>query len=196
MGLKTIDQYLVTAQTKARTHVGSGSAILEVTIALMSDVPRDTDGSTTVGDTAAELTNVTSLVFTGETQLVALSIDRDVLDVLLRHALDRSVDGVNAALLTHCLGAVIGVGTSTVPVTWQGLGRQRDCNAPLLRDADQEVTCHPEVVAHGDALAWTDLEFPLRRHYFGIDARDVDARIQASAVVGLHDVASEDPSGA
>jgi hypothetical protein len=105
------------------------------------------------------------------------------------------------------------VSTSTVPVTGKRLGVERNLHAELnasdtsepttmlkqhdiktthvFGDADEQEPGQPEVVAHVDALARADLELPLRRHNLGVDARDVDAGVQASTVVRLNDVAGE-----
>lgn len=50
--------------------VAGGSAVLVVSVALLGDVTRDTDRSATVGDARRELTNVTSLVFAGQSEVV------------------------------------------------------------------------------------------------------------------------------
>jgi len=155
-------------------------------------VSRDTDGGTTVCNTGTELADVASLVATSETQFVVLSIDSDVLVVPLGELLNGGVDGFHASWLTHGLGAVVGVATGTVPFTLKGFGVERDLDAPLLSNADQEVACHPEMVTHFDALARTDLELPLRWHDFCIDTADVDTSIQACTVVGFDQVTGKD----
>lgn len=43
-----------------------------------------------------------------------------------------------------------------------------------------------------DALARTDLEFPLRWHHLGVDTRDLQASVQACLVMGLDNVSTED----
>jgi len=50
------------------------------------------------------------------------------------------------------------------------------------------------VISHILSLARTDLELPLRRHDFGVDSRNVDSSVEASTVVSLDHVASEDLS--
>lgn len=47
-----------------------------------------------------------------------------------------------------------------------------------------------------NALAGPDLVFPLSRHYFGVDTRDIDASVQAGLVVRLNDVAAVHLAGA
>jgi hypothetical protein len=53
-----------------------------------------------------------------------------------------------------CLYAGVTIsGINAVPVAREGLGVERDSDAPLLCDADQEVPRHPEVVAHTTAVS-------------------------------------------
>ena len=174
------------------TDVGSRAPVLEVSITLSSNMTRDTNGGTTVGNTRAEVANVASLVTTGETKVVVFSVDGNVLVVPLAQFLDGSLDGLHASGFTHRLGAVVGVAASAIPVTLEGLGVERDLDAPLLGNTDEEVASHPEVVTHGNALARTNLELPLRGHDLGVDAANVDASVQACAVVGLNQITGKD----
>jgi hypothetical protein len=72
---------------------------------------------------------------------------------------------------------------------------ERYLDTPLLSDANEKIPCHPEVITHRDSFAGTDLELPLRRHHFGVNATDVNAGIQARAVVGLDEITGEDFAG-
>jgi hypothetical protein len=159
-------------------------------------VPRNTDGSTTVGYTRTEITDVTSLVTTSEPQLVVLSVDCNVLVVPLCKLFDGRIDVLHSSGLTHGQGAVVGVATSAVPVTLERFRVEGDLDSPLLGNADQKVTSHPEVVTHGNTLARTDLELPLRRHDLSVDTADVDTRVQASTVVSLNEITCDDLSSA
>lgn len=174
------------------TDVRSGTPVLEVTIALSADMTGDTNGGTTVGNTRGENTDVASLMATSETHVIVLTVNGDVLIVSEGQLLDRSLDGLHSAGLTHLLGAVVGVAASTVPVTLEGLGVEGDLDIPLLGNTDEEVTSHPEVITHGDTLTRSDLELPLRGHDLGVDTRDVDTGVEASTVVGFDQVTSED----
>lgn len=178
-----------------RVAVGSGTTVLEVTVALRGNVTGDTDGSTTVGNTRREVTNVTSLVLAGKTLVVVGTVNGNVLVVALGELLDGSLDGLHTALLAHGLGRVVGVATSTVPVTGDSLGVERDLDTPLLSDSDEEVTGKGEVVTHLDTLAGANLELPLGRHDLGVDTRDVDTGVEAGTVVGLDEVTGEDLAG-
>jgi hypothetical protein len=179
-----------------RVNVGSRATVLQVTVPLSSHVPRDTDGSTTVSDTGTEVTNVTSLVTTCETELVVFTVHGDVLVVTLRELLDGLVNVLPSSWLAHRECAVVGVATSTVPITLKRLRVVGNLDTPLLGDANQEETCHPKMVTHGDAFTRTDLELPLTGHNLGIDTADVHARVETSTVVGLDEITSKDLSGA
>lgn len=153
---------------------------------------RNTNRSTTVGNTRAEVSNMASLMTTGETQLIVLSVDSNVLVVLLGELLNGSINGLHASRLTHRLGGVVGVASSTVPVSLKRLGVERDLDSPLFCNANKQITGHPQVISHGDTLTWTNLELPLCRHDFSVDTADVHTRVEASAVVGFDKVTSED----
>ena len=155
----------------------------------------NSDGSTTVGNTRRKVTDVASLVLTSETLVVVSTVDGNVLVVALGELLDGSLNGLHTALLAHRLGRVIGVATSTVPVTGNSLGVERDLDTPLLSDSDEEVTGEGEMVTHLDTLARADLELPLGRHDLGVDTRDVDTSEQAGTVVSLDEVTGEDLAG-
>jgi hypothetical protein len=42
------------------------------------------------------------------------------------------------------------------------------------------------MITHGDTLARSDLELPLRRHDLSINTADVDAGVEAGTVVSLN----------
>lgn len=178
-----------------RIDVGSGTPVLEVAESLLSDVSGNTDGSTTMGNTRREGRNAGGLVSAGETEVVVLAVHSDVLVVPLGELLDGSLDGLHSAFLAHGLGGVVRVAASAVPVALERLGVEGDLDAPLFGYPDEQEAGHPEVVAHGDTLARTDLEFPLRGHDLGVDTGDVDTSVDAGAVVGLDQVTSEDLAG-
>ena len=178
------------------TDVGGGTPVLQVAITLSSDMTGDTDGSTTVGNARAEGSNVTGLVATSETHVVVVSVDSDMLVVLLGELFDGSLDDLHATFNTHGSGTEVGVAPSTVPFTGQWLGVERDLDTPLLGKTDEEVAGHPEVVTHLDTLARTNLELPLGRHHLCVDTADFDTGVQADAVVSLNQVTCEDLSGA
>lgn len=128
------------------------------------------------------------LVLTSKTLVIVGTVDSNVLVVALRELLDSSLDRLHTALFAHGSGRVVGVATSAVPVTGDSLGVERDLDTPLFGNSDEEVTGKSEVVTHLDTLARADLELPLSRHDLGVDARDVDTRVEAGTVVGLDKV--------
>lgn len=102
--------------------VRRGATILKVTLAVLGALAGDTDGATTVGNTVRELVDVTGLVATGETLLVALTIDGDVLNVTGLELLHGGLNNLHTTIGTSGVGGDVGVKTGTVPLTLDGLG--------------------------------------------------------------------------
>lgn len=157
---------------------------------------RDTNGSTTVGNTTAELADVAGLVATSETHVIVFTVDGNVLVVPGGELLDGGLDDLHSSRFPHGLGGEVAVASGTVPVTSEGLGVEGDLDTPLLGDTDEEVASHPEMVTHRDTLTRADLELPLRGHNLSVDTRDVDAGVEAGAIVGFDQITSEDLAGA
>ena len=133
------------------------------------------------------------LMLASETELIVLAVDGNVVHVLLRELLNGVFDGLNTALLAHCLGRIVRVASCTIPVArLEGLGMERYLDAPLFSHTDEEEAGHPKVVTHGDTLAGTNLELPLRGHDLGVNTRDINTSVEACAVVGLDQITSED----
>lgn len=133
---------------RRHTDVRSGAAVFEVSVALRADMTRNTDGSATVSNARREGANVTGLVTPRETEVVVLAVDRNMLIVPLRKFRNRLLDELHASRLAHRLRRVVGVAAGTVPIAREGLGVEGNLDTPLLRNADEEVTSHPEVVTH------------------------------------------------
>jgi len=77
-------------------------------------------------------------VLAGQPALVALAVGGDVLLVPQLQLLDRGLDHLVPTLVPHGLGAVVRVGTGTVPVTRDGLRvechhHSGDLGDPLLK---------------------------------------------------------------
>lgn len=178
-----------------RVSVGGRSSVLEVTLAILGALAGNTDGTTTVSDTVGELVNGTSLVATGKTSLVTLTVDGNVLNVTGLELLHGSLNGLHTTLSTGGVGGDVSVKTGTVPVTGNGLRMERDLSTEFFGDTVEEETRHPKVVAHLDTLARTDLVLPLSGHDLGVDAGDVDTGVQAGLVVSLNDVTAVDLAG-
>ena len=115
--------------------------------------------------------------------LVALSVRRNVHGVTLLQLLAVLLDDVPAAGGdAGLLGGVVGVASRAIPVPRDGLRVKGDLDVEHLTDAHHDVAGHPQVVAHVDANAWPDLVLPLGRQHLAVDARDVDAGVQAQPV--------------
>jgi hypothetical protein len=129
---------------------------------------------------------------TAESEFVILPVNGNMFVVLLAELLYRSLNRLYAALLAHLFRRVIGVATSTVPVSRKRLGMKGDLDIKLLSDADKKEASHPEMVSHLDAFAGTDLELPLRRHNFGVDTANIDAGVEAGSIVCLDQITGKD----
>jgi hypothetical protein len=114
----------------------------------LSALSRDTNGCTTVSDTISERVDATSLMSASKTHGVVLSVDCNVLLVAALELLDSSLNVLHASLLAHLLRREVAVKTSSVPVTWNWLGVERDLGTELLSNAVEKETGHPEMVTH------------------------------------------------
>lgn len=128
--------------------VGSGATILKVTLAVLGALAGDTDGATTVGNTVRELVDAAGLVATGETLLVALTVDGDVLNVAGLELLHDGLNNLHTTIGTSGVGGDVGVKTGTVPLTLDGLGVEGDADTKLFSDTVEKETGHPEVITH------------------------------------------------
>ena len=162
----------------------------------------------------------TNLVATSETLVIVCAVNGNVLSVSLAELLNSLVNGLDTTLLPHGLGGEVGVAASAVPFAWDSLGVEADLDTPLFRNADEEVPGDSQVVSHLDTETGADsnqfrgsqvrslrimdaervlcnsLEFPLSRHDLGVDTRDLDASVEAGAVVSLDEITSVDLSSA
>mmetsp|Transcript_35699 Transcript_35699/g.89804 ORF Transcript_35699/g.89804 Transcript_35699/m.89804 type:complete len:297 (+) Transcript_35699:455-1345(+) len=101
--------------------------------------------------------------------------------------LDGLDDLVVAAWRPHGCRGVVRVASGAVPITAHGLGVEGHVDAVHLANANHQVPRHPHVVPRLDALARADLVLPLAGHHLRVDARNLDARIEAGLVVGIRD---------
>jgi len=154
---------------------------------------RDTDGCTTISDTVREGADVASLMLAGQTKLIVLAVDSNVIHVLLGELLNGLLNGLNTTFLAHGLGRIVRVAPSTVPVALlEWLGMEGYLDTPLFGYTDEEEAGHPQVVTHRDTLAGANLELPLRRHDLSVDTRDINTSVEARAVVSLDQITRED----
>lgn len=66
----------------------------------------------------------------------------------------------------------------TVPVALNRLGVEGGDNAMFLAEQVQQVACKVHLISYFQSAHWSYLELPLPRHYFSVDARNDDARLQ------------------
>ena len=82
-----------------------------------------------------------------------------------------------------------------VPVALHRLGLDRDLDAVILGQTEEEVAGDPQVVADGDGVGRADLEFPLAGHDFGVGAGDGKASLNAGGGVLFDEVTAVDLHG-
>ena len=124
----------------------------------------------------------------GETLLV-VSIKGNVKLVLRSHSLQESLNVVHATDLSHGLGGIVGVATSSVPVT-EELGLEAHRDTEVLSNTSHQVSGNPDLVTNLDSEARADLELPLTWHNLGICSRNLDLSEEASLVVSIDDGAT------
>lgn len=130
-----------------------------------------------------------------KSEVVVLTVDGDMLLVSGSKLLDGILDVLHSTGLTHALGGNVSVAASTVPVSLEGLGVERNLDTKLLSDSVEEVSGHPELIGHGDTLARANLVLPLRRHDLSVDTGDVDTGVETGSVVCLNNVSGENLAG-
>jgi len=122
---------------------------------------------------------------------VVLSVDSDVFLVTLAELLNGGVDILESSLGSHLLGRVVGVASSSVPVSADGLGVERDDDAELLSESVHDETGHPHVVSYINSETGSNLVLPLSRHDLSVDTGDLNSGVQACSVVGFYEWATE-----
>src|SRR5690606_11723403 len=104
--------------------------------------------------------------------------------------LDRLENLRVSARLTHFARRKIRVTSRAVPVATGRLRVEAHLNPVIFGDADEQVACEPEMVAHLGGPGGTDLKFPLPRHHLGVDSRDLEPGRKTRIEVPLGDLAS------
>lgn len=129
-------------------RVTGGSSVFEIALSVLCTLSGDTDTATTVGDTPAELVDASGLVAAGETVLVTLAVDSDVLWVTGLEFLHGGLDDLHATLGTHGSRGHVGMEAGAVPVTGDGLGSKADDDTEVFGDTVEEEAGHPELVTN------------------------------------------------
>jgi hypothetical protein len=174
-----------------RVHVGRRASILEITIPIGLSGAGNTARATSVGNTVRELIDGSSFMLSCETALVTSTVGCDVFGVLLAKLLQSSFDDRKSTRLAHRFGTEIGVATSTIPVTRDGLRVVGNDDAEFLADSSQQVSRDPHVVTGVDTFGRTNLVFPLPGHNFTVNTRNINAGIHATLVMGFHNGSTE-----
>lgn len=158
----------------------------------MSAFSWDTDGCATVGNTVCELVDAAGLVSTSKTHGVVLSVNCNVLLVTAFELLDSCLDVLHTSFLSHFLRREVAVKTSSIPVTWNRLGVERDFGTKFFGNTVEEETSKPKVVTQLNTVTRTHLELPLSWHNLGVSTRDLHTGEQAGLVVSLDNISAVD----
>jgi len=171
------------AGDRVRVDVGSGTPVLQVSLAGELHGQRDPDRSTAVGDARLERVHVARLVLPSQALFVSSAVLRDVLGVRLGELLDRGLDGLHAAVAAHRLGREVGVGARAVPVSLDRLGGERADDAHVLTEAVEEPASDHDLVADLEGADGPDLELPLAGHDLGVDSGDDEPGLDAGVLL-------------
>src|SRR5207244_1748831 len=98
-----------------------------------------------------------------------------------------------AADLPHVLRREVRVHARAVPVVLDAerLGMEVHVDAVALTEAEQEVARDPDLVGSPLRALAEDLELPLALRDLGVDALEVDARLEADVDVRVDDLAGD-----
>ncbi|KAH3663872.1 hypothetical protein OGAPHI_005275 [Ogataea philodendri] len=143
----------------------------------------------------AGLLSSNGLVLTGQSEVVVVTVQSNVLGVSLGQFLDGGLDGLHTAWNSHRGSRNVGMASSTVPVSLERLWMEGDLDTKLLSDLVEQVSGHPQLVTHLDTFARSNLELPLGRHHLGVDTGNSDTGMQAGSVVGLDNVSGKHLTG-
>src|SRR5262249_27330469 len=140
-----------------RVDVGVRAAVLDVALAVLLHLPRDTDRGTAVGDAVGVLVPRGGLVQTGQAVVDAGAVVLDVVGRLgaLTELLAGGDDRVVA--LAHRLGGEVGVRAGAVPVALDRLGVEGGGDAEVLGGAVEQPAGDPQVVGDLQRRDRTDL---------------------------------------
>merc|ERR1719222_1232340 len=117
-------------------HVGRWPTVLKVSFLLFLCHTRDANRAAAICDAVGELGDRSCLMRAGQPPFVVLA-PGDVIRCNVLLLLARS---------THLIGRHVGMTAGTVPVTWNGLGVERDAHSELLANADEQVARHEELI--------------------------------------------------
>mmetsp|Transcript_1175 Transcript_1175/g.2271 ORF Transcript_1175/g.2271 Transcript_1175/m.2271 type:complete len:223 (+) Transcript_1175:79-747(+) len=153
-----------------RVDVAGWSSVLEIPLPILRGLIRDPHGCAAIGHTVGEFIDGRGLVGTRQSLVVALTVQRDVLHVLLRHVVQHGLhDGlVGVVLLPHALRGIVRVAPRPVPVPGDRLRIPGHRHIMALTDSQHDVTGHPHMIARIDPHARTDLVLPLPRHHLRV----------------------------
>lgn len=174
-----------------RVNVSSRAPVLKIAAASFECVVTDTARCPAVCDAPTEDVDGSRFMLAGETGVVALTVRRDMLFVLLSELLERWDDGgLVASRSAHGCSREVGMASCAVPVSLDRLWCVGNIKMIHLRDSLKQIAGHPEHVTLLNAGGGTDLILPLAGCDLGVDAGDLDSSVDAGLEVGVDDVAA------
>ena len=161
---------------------------------LVCHVARNADAAPAVAHPPRAFVHAAGFVHARHALLVEFPVHRHVLGMgrlqFFARVHDRAHGVVSNCGGSHGRRAEVRVSARPVPHA-QRLGMKRGAAPVLLRDAQQNVARHPQLVRHLGCRQRPDLELPLRRRDLRIRAANCNARVQARLQVLVHDVPTE-----
>lgn len=103
----------------------------------------------------------------------------NALHVALLHVFQLRLDVLEPLVVAGGLVGEVGVAAAAVPVALDGLRRDVDLDVEVFRQAVHDVSAHPELVAHVDALDGAHLDLLLATQHFCVRAGHRQAGLQA-----------------
>eukprot|EP01084_Bolivina_argentea_P053590 98375_1 len=187
------------ASDQVGVTVGTGAAVLEVTLAVVLNLVGDTAGGAAGTHTEGKLVQGRCLVEPSHALVVVRTVEDDVLGEGLLHAIKVLMDLGQATGGTGLVGGEVGVEARAVPIPLLGLHLVVDVQVGfigLLQDPQEAPPAHHQVVAGLELQAGADLVLPLAGHHLGVGAGDLESHAEAHLVVLQAEFPAEADQGA
>jgi len=133
-----------------------------------------------------------SFVSSSQPALISLTVDLNVFLVLGSELLAGLNDDLKTARSAHGLGGVVGMATSSIPISLDGLRVNGNANPEIFSNLVEDEASHPEVISNLKTLAGTNLEFPLSGHDLSVGSADLHSSVEAGLVMSLNNITSKD----
>jgi hypothetical protein len=126
-----------------------------------------------------------------QASFVPFTVHSDMLDVFVAEFLDGVEDNLVATGVAHGLGGEVAVAAGSVPVSGNGLGVKGYLDTKVFTDPMENVPGHVKLISSTDTFTGSHLELPLTWQNLSIGATNLDASVQACAIVSITDLSAE-----